>query len=110
LGAVCRTLANERVNVLALGLEAGGQLRLVVDNHIHAAATLREQHHAVTERDVIVLRLSNSAGGAVAALKLVADAGVNVDYAYGGADEGSGTAALVLGVDDAQRAAAAAGV
>jgi len=110
LGAVCRVLANERVNILALALEHDGHLRVVVDNHVHGAAVLREQHHQVTERDVIVLRVSNGAGGAALALQLVGDAGINIEYAYGGADEGSPAAALVLGVEDAQRAAAAAGV
>ena len=41
---------------------------------------------------------------------LVGDAGVNVEYAYGGAAEGSPTATIVLGVEDAERASAAAGV
>jgi hypothetical protein len=110
LGAVCRLLNAERVNILALALEPGGHLRLVVDNPVHGAATLREQHHQVTERDVIVLRVPNASGGAAPALQLVAGAGVNVEYAYGGADEGSATAALVLGVEDAMRASAMAGV
>ena len=40
----------------------------------------------------------------------VIDAGVNVEYAYAAAGEGSATATLVLGVDDAPRAATAAGL
>jgi hypothetical protein len=110
LGAVCRLLDAERVNILALSLESTGLARLVVDNPVHAAATLREQHHHVTERDVIVLRVPNAPGGAAAALQLVAAAGVNVDYAYGGGDEGSPSGAVVIGVDDALRAASLAGV
>jgi hypothetical protein len=41
-------------------------------------------------------------------LTLAADAGVNVEYAYGTAAD-AGSAAVVLGVADAARAAAAAG-
>jgi hypothetical protein len=85
LAGVCRLLSDERINVQAMGLEAGGQLRLVVDNHIHAAAM-------------------------APALRLISDAGVNVEYAYGGGAEGSATATIVLGVEDAERASAAAGV
>jgi hypothetical protein len=77
---------------------------------VHGAATLREYHHQVTERDVIVLALPNGPGALAPALRLVADAGVNVEYAYGGGPEAGPTAAIVLGVSDAQRAAAAAGV
>ncbi len=110
LAGVCRLLSGERVNVQAMGLEAGGQLRLVVDNHVHAAAVLRDHHHQVTERDVIVTAVPNAPGALAPALTLMSDANVNVEYAYGGGAEGSPMATIVLGVDDAQRASAAAGV
>jgi hypothetical protein len=110
LAGVCGLLANERVNILALALETNGQLRLVVDNHVHGAAILRERHHQVTERDVVVLLVPNVPGALAPIMNLVADAGVNVEYSYGSAHEGRSAAAVVLGVDDAQRAAASAGV
>ena len=110
LAGVCALLSDERVNILAMALEGTGQLRLVVDNHVHGAAILREHHHQVTERDVILVLSSNTPGALAPALRLVRDAGINVEYAYGGGPEGSPTAAVVLGVDDAARAAAAAGV
>jgi hypothetical protein len=110
LGGVCRLLSDERVNVLAMSLDSGGQLRLVVDNHVHGGAVLREHHHQVAERDVIVTSVPNTPGSLAPALKLVSDANVNVEYAYGGGAEGSASAVVVLGVDDAQRAAAAAGI
>ena len=110
LAGVCRLLSDERVNIVALSLEAGGQLRMVVDNHVHGAAILRERHHQVTERDVIVISVPNIPGALAPALKLVSDASVNIDYAYAGAADMAAIAAVVVGVDDAQRAAAAAGV
>lgn len=110
LSGVCRLLSDERVGILAMSLDTAGHLRLVVDNHVHGAAVLRDRHHQVTERDVIVMTLSNTPGSLAPALRLVGDANINVEYAYGGAAEGSPMATVVLGVDDAQRAAAAAGV
>jgi hypothetical protein len=110
LAGVFRLLSNDRVNVLAMSLDAGGQLRMVVDNHVHGGAILREHHHQVSERDVIVVALPNSPGGLAAILRLVSDANVNLEYAYGGAAEGSATASVVIGVDDPMKAAAAAGV
>jgi hypothetical protein len=110
LAGVCRLLSEERVNIPALSLEAGGQLRMVVDNHVHAAAVLRERHHQVTERDVIVMSVPNTPGALAPALKLVSDASVNIEYAYAGAGDMATIAAVVVGVEDAQRAAAAAGV
>ena len=110
LAGVCRLLSNERVNVLAMMLEGGGLLHLVVDNHTHGGAILREHHHQVTERDVIVTAVPNGPGGLAPILRLVSDANFNVEYAYGGGPESGPTASIVLGVDDAARASAAAGV
>jgi hypothetical protein len=64
----------------------------------------------VGERDVIVMGVPNSAGALAPALRLVAEATVNIEYAYGGGSEGSPTATIVIGVDNAMKAAAAAGV
>ena len=96
---VCRLLADERVNILAMSL-GEGQLRLVVDNHIHGAAVLRERRHAVVERDVLVVDTATS----LTALRLIADAEINLNYSYGAASN------VVLGVDDAMRASAVTGI
>ena len=110
LGGVCRVLSDAAVNVLAMSLDTGGHLRLVVDNAIHAAGALRGLHHQVAERDVLVLPVANSPGSLAPVLTLISDAGVNIDYAYGAGPESNRSAAIVLGVSDAMRAAAAAGV
>ena len=110
LAAVCRLLSDERVNVTAMALESGGQLRMVVDNHVHGAAVLREHHHQVTERDVIVTSLPNTPGALAPTLKLISDARINLDYAYGGAGDNGNTASIVLGVEHALQASAAAGI
>ena len=110
LAGVCRLLSDERVNILALGLEAGGQLRMITDNHVHAAAVLRDHHHQVLERDVIVTTVPNTPGSLGPIMKLMADADVNVEYAYGGGSDPGPSAVIVFGVEDAMRAAAAAGV
>jgi hypothetical protein len=110
LAAVCQLLSDERVNIVAMTLESGGQLRMVVDNHVHGSAVLREHHHQVAERDVILMPIPNTPGSLAPALRLLSDASVNVEYAYAGATDMSSMAAVVVGVEDAQRASAAAGV
>jgi hypothetical protein len=110
LADVCRALADERVNILALAIDTSGQLRLVVDNHVRAAGALRERHHQVVERQVVVAAVGNGPGALTPILQLAADAGVNVEYAYGTAPEGGTTATIVLGVEHAERAAAATGL
>jgi hypothetical protein len=112
LAGICELLAAEHVDIVALSVEASGQVRLVVDNHVHAASVLREQHHQVAERHVIVTAVGTGPGTLSPVLRLVADAGINIEYAYGSAAQGAGNpgAAIVIGVADAQRAAAAAGI
>jgi hypothetical protein len=107
---VCRALADAAVNILALMLDGTGQLRLVVDNPVHAVGILRALHYQVSEREVLVVQIPNSTGALAPALRLIAAAGVNVDYAYGAGAESGPAAAVVIGVADAMRAAAAAGV
>ena len=75
-----------------------------------APAHLFDANIFYPERNVIVTAVPNAPGALAPALKLISDAGVNIEYAYGGGSEGSPTATIVLGVEDAERAAAAAGV
>jgi hypothetical protein len=110
LARVCDVLAEARVNVLALHLESSGRLRLLVDNPLHAAAALRELQHQVDERDVLYTTMANAPGALSGIARLLAGAGVNLDYAYAGAVEGSPMAVAVLGVPDVQRASAASGL
>src|SRR4029079_16582825 len=44
LAGVCRLLSDERVGIIAMALDSAGHLRLVVDNHVHGGAVLREHH------------------------------------------------------------------
>src|SRR5712691_11885133 len=94
LAGVCRVLSDQRVNILAMALDASGHLRVLVDNHVLAAGVLRELHHQVTERQVLQVAVSNAPGGLAPVLALVADAGINVDYAYGGSAEGGPSATV----------------
>ena len=111
LERVCAALSDERVRVLALHLESTGVLRLIVDNPVRAAGTLRERRHEVVEQEVAVVVLSNAPGSLASVLSLVREAGINIEYAYGAASsESAGTALVVLGVDDPIRAGAAAGI
>jgi hypothetical protein len=110
LAGVCRLLADARVNLLGVHLESGGRLRLLTDNPLHAAGTLRDHQHALEERDVLVAQLANTPGALADLTRLIAEAGVNVEYAYASVAETSGQAAVVFGVADAQRAATAVGM
>src|ERR1700688_4992226 len=98
LAAICRLLADERVNITALALDTSGQLRLVVDNAVRAAGILRARHYQVAERNVVLVPVANGPGALAPVLTLAAESGVNIEYAYAAAAEGSATAAVVMGV------------
>lgn len=59
-----------------------GIVRLVVDDPDRADATLHEAGFAVKMNDVLCVELPDRPGGLASVLKIVADAGVNIEYVY----------------------------
>jgi len=110
LARLCQTLADEKVNIVALNLEASGVVHLVADNPLHAAGLLRGSDYAVEEREVLFLQLPNAPGAVGVATRQLTAAGVNIDYAFASVLSGHEMALLVVAVDDARRASAAAGM
>jgi hypothetical protein len=107
---VCQHLADDRINIVAMQLEHGGLMRLLVDNPLHAALLLRERRLQVEEREVLYTVVPNDAGALARMAKLLADAGVNVEYLYSTAVEGHPMSAIVIGVPDAVKASALSGI
>ena len=71
---------------------------------------MRERRIKVDQRDVLYTVIPNDAGALGRAAKLLADAGVNVEYLYSTAVDGHQMAAVVIGVPDALKASMAAGI
>lgn len=59
-----------------------GILRLVVDDPARGMAALRQAGFTVKENDVICIDLPDKPGGLASVLKIVSDAGVNIEYVY----------------------------
>jgi hypothetical protein len=59
-----------------------GVLRLIVNDEVKAAATLRAAHFTVHEEQVVVARVPDIPGGLACALGVFAKRGINVEYAY----------------------------
>jgi len=110
LARVCQLVAEEHINIVAINLAGPLVVRIVVDNPTHAAGVLREHKYQVEERDVIYTTAPNDSGALLRVARLIADAGINMEYLYATAIEGQPMASLVVGVPDAERAAAAAGL
>jgi hypothetical protein len=110
LAKVCQIIADERVDIVAMNLASPLVLRLVVDNPVHAAETLREHHYHVEEREVIFTTAPNNPGSLLRLARLIADAGINLEYLYATTQDGQSMASIVAGVPDARRASSAAGI
>jgi hypothetical protein len=107
---VSQLLGAEHINIIAMSIDPSGQMRIVSDNPLHAANTLREQHYNVEERDVIFTPMPNEPGALGRALRLLSDAGINVDYAYASGSDRVPIVGVVIGVSDPQKAAYVAGL
>ncbi|MDZ4065191.1 MAG: ACT domain-containing protein [Coriobacteriia bacterium] len=59
-----------------------GILRLVVDKPEEGHAALKGEGFTVKESDVICINLPDEPGGLAGVLKVVSDAGVNIEYVY----------------------------
>ena len=110
LGRVCQRLADGKVGIQAMSLEPTGNLRLVVDNPLNAAGILAEMQYSVDQHDVLFIQVPNEPGALYKATRLLSGVDVNLEYAYGSSLDDQAMAAVVVGVDDAQRASMAAGV
>jgi len=102
----CQAFADREVNILALQ-SFEGVVRLVVDNAPVAQAVMDTRGVAYTEAEVAQIQLSLHRPGDLArvALRLGA-AGINIDYAYVGAEPGMSALLVFFGVADVDRAAA----
>jgi hypothetical protein len=110
LARVAQLLGAERINMLAMSIDSSGHLRMVVDNPLHAGGLLREQHYNVEERDVLYTSMPNEPGSLARALRLLGEAGVNVEYAYASGIDRVPMVSVVIGVADAQKASYIAGI
>ena len=99
---VTRTLGEGGVNIRGFSVSDTadyGILRLVVDQPEEAHDQLRGAGFTVKQTEVICIDLPDQPGGLAGILKIVSDAGVNIEYVY----SLIGTY-VVLNVADADRA------
>ena len=59
-----------------------GILRLVVDRPDEGASILKDKGFTVKESDVLCIKLTDTPGSLANVLKVVSDAGVNIEYVY----------------------------
>ena len=112
VGALCRLcglLARAKVNIMGLAIEDctdEGFVRLIVDEPGEARKTLDAAKISHRVQEIFLLELENEPGALQRVSARLADAGINIYYAYGTADLHGRGGALVLRVSDIDRAAA----
>ena len=82
---VTDTLGKAGVNIRGFSVSDTvdyGILRLIVDAPAVASAALRAEGFTVREDEVICIDLPDIPGGLAGVLKIVASAGVNIEYVY----------------------------
>ncbi|MBR5312588.1 MAG: ACT domain-containing protein [Clostridia bacterium] len=83
--SVTDILAKNNVNIRALSIaetEDFGILRLIVNNEATAVKTLEEAGFLLKITEVIGVKIGDAPGKLTAALKVLDDANVNVEYLY----------------------------
>ncbi len=110
VGALCRlcgVLARAEVNILGLDIDDctdEGFIRLIVDDPAKAQKVLDQTGTMHVEQPVLMLDLANEPGALQRVAALLAEAQVNIHYAYGTADLAGRGGALVLRVSDLAKA------
>src|SRR5437868_15132088 len=107
LGKLCKTLADQRVNIQAfqsVPSEKDSVVRMVVDNTTAAKKVLDTERLRHTETEVAQVRLANKPGELAHAASDLGGSNINIEYAYSGLDS-SNSPVVFFGVKDAGKAA-----
>ncbi len=95
---ICSTFAKEGVNLLAIMVEDAvdhAVVRMVVDNP-KKAKDLLEDHGAVSlENEVLAVEMKNQPGQLVHIAEKLANAKINIDYAYGSSPPTNGGEVMI---------------
>jgi len=101
--SVTETLSKHNINIRALSIaetEDFGILRLIVNNEEAAVKTLQEDGCLLKITEVVGVKIGDEPGKLTAALKVLDDANVNVEYLYAFMARTEKHAYVVLRVED----------
>ncbi len=110
LSQICRDLADADINIATLSLADTsdfGIVRMIVDDHEKAKATLTEKGHVVNVREVVAVCVPDRPGGMAGVMAALDKVGANIEYSYAFAFHKGEKAVLVFRFDDNAKAAKA---
>lgn len=107
LAAISRALAERGINIKDLSILDNveqGVIRLITSDPAACKSLLHEQGFHPVEAEVLVVDLADSPGKLALLAQSLADAGVNIDYAYGSEGPAEKQMRLVMKVSPLPRA------
>ncbi len=103
LQAACQALADANINIMTLSLadtKQFGVLHLIVAEWERAAAAFKQAGFISSVNDVLAVEVADRPGGLVEVLKVIEQAGLNVEYMYAFTFGDKGKAALIFRFSD----------
>ena len=103
LARAAQALAKANVNILALSIldtVDHAIIRMVVDKTKEAERVLAELHAMVQEREVVFMDVPNAVGALAGIAERLAEAGINIEYAYCTTPPSQSAGALILRTND----------
>jgi hypothetical protein len=103
LARTCQALAKAKINILALSIldtVDHAIVRMVVDKPKEAEQVLSGLPAMVQRRDVVVMDVPNQVGALASIAEQLAEAGINLEYAYCTASSSHSEGAIVLRTND----------
>ena len=104
---VCSALGKNKINIRALTIaesEGFGILRIVVNKPNEAIKVLKAQGFVAQLTEIVAVEVDDRPGGLAGILKVLREAGINVEYMYGFVEKFSDRALLVFRFDDPDKA------
>lgn len=103
LARTCQALAKSQINILALSIldtVDHAIIRMIVDRPKDAEEALAKLPAVVQRRDVVVMDVPNQVGALAAIAERLAEAGINLEYAYCTSSVSQSAGAIVLRTND----------
>jgi hypothetical protein len=108
LARACSILSDNDINIVALSIHDTvdhAVVRFLVDKTTKALLLIEHEGFYVLEQDVVVVDVDNCPGSLAEIAQKLAEADINIDYAYCTATEGQSHGCLVLKTENPEKAA-----
>lgn len=107
MNAICRTLAQNDINIVTLSLadtQQFGIVRLIAEESEKARDVLEQAGYVVNIREVVAATVADKPGGMAELLDTIVKAGVNIEYMYAFTSKHHSEAVLIFRFDNPDKA------